>query len=241
MTPNLGQCGQIVVFIQIIRQVFLCQNTIFKHVYLLWYDITAIYYVLERCLKIKEKLNLKLIVCVFAQAIYCKAMEIKWKEPEKFAPCVIMLGIFHTIMMYLGIIGKRFRDAGLRDLLVQSEVIAEGSVDRALSGKMYNQSVRYVKILHEAFSEILLDMLHNNLEQDDEQKTKLESINIAIQEMNNSMSQEKMKNLMLPDEFVSYEMLFIDFIDALNSTGGNLTKSLVELLLNILYATRAVY
>ena len=76
-------------------------------------------------------------------------MEIKWKEPEKLASCVIMLGIFHTCS-YLCIIGKRFRGAGLRDLLVQSEVIAEVSGDRAVSGKMYNQSVRYVNILYEA-------------------------------------------------------------------------------------------
>ena len=44
------------------------------------------------------------------------------------------VGIFHTLM-FLGIIGKRFGDGGYRYLLVQSEVIAEGSVDRALSGK----------------------------------------------------------------------------------------------------------
>ena len=37
------------------------------------------------------------------------------------------------LMMFLGIIGKRYKDAGLKDVLVQSEVIAEGSVDKAYS------------------------------------------------------------------------------------------------------------
>lgn len=52
----------------------------------------------------------------------------------------LMLGMFHMLMMYLGIIGKRFKDAGLRDVLIQSQTLAEGSVDKALAGKMYNRS-----------------------------------------------------------------------------------------------------
>ena len=97
-------------------------------------DISTIYCVLQRCIKIKESLGLQSIVCVFDQAIYCKAVEIKWKNPGEFSSCIIMLGIFHTIMMYLGIFSKRFGHGGLRDLLIQSEVLAEGSVERALKG-----------------------------------------------------------------------------------------------------------
>ena len=42
-------------------------------------DISTVCNILEGCLKIKEELELKTIGCVFDQAIYCKAMEIKWK------------------------------------------------------------------------------------------------------------------------------------------------------------------
>ena len=101
-------------------------------------EITTIYYVMERCLKIKESLNISSIICIFDQLFYCKAVEIQWKDQEKFASCVIMLGIFHTLMMYLSITGKRFRDAGLRALLIQSDVIAGESIARAPNGKMYN-------------------------------------------------------------------------------------------------------
>ena len=69
-------------------------------------EISTVYHVLQRCLKIKDSLNIQCIICVFDQAIYCKAMEIKWKHPDQFKDCIIMLGIFHTIMMYLGIFGK---------------------------------------------------------------------------------------------------------------------------------------
>ena len=40
--------------------------------------------------------------------------------------------MFHLICSFQGIIGKRFRDAGLRDLAIESEVIAEGSVDSVI-------------------------------------------------------------------------------------------------------------
>ena len=57
-----------------------------------------------------------------------------------------MLGIFHTLMMHLGIIGKRFGDAGLADLLGQSEVLADGSVKEFIL-KKFITAVPYVKLL----------------------------------------------------------------------------------------------
>ena len=59
---------------------------------------------MERALKIIDQLRLVSIVCVSDQAIYSKACEIKRKETEKFQNCVLMLGIFHLLMMYMGIL-----------------------------------------------------------------------------------------------------------------------------------------
>ena len=85
--------------------------------------------VLTEALKIKMSLGLKEIVCVFDQAFYVKAAGITRKHPDMFHLIVLRMGAFHTICNFLGIIGKRFLDAGLRDLAAESEVIAEGSVD----------------------------------------------------------------------------------------------------------------
>ena len=82
-------------------------------------EMSTLSEILSRCLKIKVKLNLPVIVCVFDQAIYAKAVEIKWTYPDKFESCILMLGFFHMLMMFLGIIGKRYKDAGLKDVLVQ--------------------------------------------------------------------------------------------------------------------------
>ena len=123
-------------------------------------DISIVYNILERCLKIKEALKLETVVCVFDQAISCKAMEIKWKNSERYSFCLVMLGIFHTVMMFSGVMGMRFADFGLKDLLIQSGIVAESSIDKSLCEKQHNRSVRSVKLVYKAFWRILLEMLH---------------------------------------------------------------------------------
>ena len=117
-----------------------------------------------RALKIVESLNLVSIVCVFDQAIYSKAIELKWKDKEKFNSCVLMMGMLHMLMMFMHILSKRFSDAGIRDVLIQSGVIAEGSVDRALCGKMYNRGVRVYKLMYEAIMRKVFDSIQTTQE-----------------------------------------------------------------------------
>ena len=62
-------------------------------------------------------------------------MELKWRYPDNYKDCIVMLGISHMIMMYLGIIGKKISDASLKDLIIQSDVAATGPFDKALSVK----------------------------------------------------------------------------------------------------------
>ena len=110
-------------------------------------------------------LKLPEIVCIFDQAIYAKAAEIKWKSPEKFETVIIMLGTFHLIMMYMSKLSKRFKDAGLFGVLVLGSVLAEYSCESALSGKMYNRGVRAYKLVYEALiSELIEGLVSNDAE-----------------------------------------------------------------------------
>ena len=80
-------------------------------------DNSTIYHLLCRSLIIKEKLGLSSMVCVYDQAILAEAIEIQF-EKEKFKSLTLMIGGFHTLMMFSGIIGTRFKDAGLQDILI---------------------------------------------------------------------------------------------------------------------------
>ena len=76
-------------------------------------------------MKIARQLDVK-VVCVFDQALYAKVTEILWKDEEKMRTIIVRMGAFHTICNFLATIGKRFKDAGLRDVAVESAVMQKG-------------------------------------------------------------------------------------------------------------------
>ena len=99
----------------------------------------------------RHTLKLTSITSVFDQAIYCKALEIKSKNSDLYKPIVLRLGTFHRLCALISIIVKRFQDAGLGDLCIESGVVAEGSVSALMEGRSYNRAVRFHKLSYEAF------------------------------------------------------------------------------------------
>ena len=179
---------------------------------------------MDRALKIIDGLKLANMVCVFDQAIYSKAVEIKWKDEHKFKDVFIMLGMFHMVMMYMGILNKRFSDAGVRDVLVQSNTISEGSVDQALCGKQYNRGVRCYKLMYEAVMRRVLEEM------------KMDSAGI--------MYDEDFKEIQSSQTFTKKYTEFLDFRERLEK-GQPLQKfwmsflEMSEILLNTIYSLRS--
>ncbi|KAJ4940926.1 hypothetical protein JOQ06_027216 [Pogonophryne albipinna] len=117
-------------------------------------EMSTVNTILKRSVQIADQLELDHIVLVFDQAIYAKAQQIRWKDVELTKRLVIRLGEFHTCMSYLSILGKRFGDAGLQDILIESEVVAPGSINGVLNGHHYNRSMRAHKLLYESLQRI---------------------------------------------------------------------------------------
>lgn len=88
------------------------------------------------------------------QAIYSKAQHIRWQDDTFQKRLVLRLGEFHTTMAFLAVIGKRFRDAGLEDILIESGVVAHNSVGGVISGHHYNRSIRAHKLMAEALQRL---------------------------------------------------------------------------------------
>ena len=65
------------------------------------------------------------------------------------------MGAFHSIYNFLVAIGKRFKDAGLRDITVESAVIAEGLVEVGLGGRQVNRTVMIHKIIYKALQRLI--------------------------------------------------------------------------------------
>jgi hypothetical protein len=113
-------------------------------------ELPVVYNVLKRSISMADQLNQQDVVVVFDQAIYAKALEIIWKHPVEFKRVVPCMGAFHIACTFLAVIGKRFGDAGLKDVLIESGIIGSGSVSAVLEGRHYNRGVRVHKIVMEA-------------------------------------------------------------------------------------------
>ena len=83
------------------------------------------------------------VVVVCDQAVCAKAFEIN-NSPlhDKLERIVLRLGAFHIIINFMAIIERRFGSAGLRDVLIESDILATGSVDATLDGHHYTTGVR---------------------------------------------------------------------------------------------------
>ena len=68
-----------------------------------------------------------------------------------------MMGPFHVLLMSLGVFGARFKDAGMKDLYVQNETVAQGFIDSVLKRKQYNRAIRAHKVCFEAMCCLFLE------------------------------------------------------------------------------------
>ena len=102
-------------------------------------DNTTIMEIFKRSSQLSRQLEISEMVLVFDQAIYSKAQIIRWDDAELRDKFVVRLGEFHTAMSFLGILGKRYGPAGLQDILIEGECIAQGSMNGVLSGHNFNR------------------------------------------------------------------------------------------------------
>ena len=105
-------------------------------------EFSTVYTVLKHAQAISNIMGQEDTVITFDLAIYIKAKQIQWNFPEEFSDVVIRMGTFHIAFNFLVIIGKKFLNSGLEDLLIESGVYAAGTTSALMKGKLYNRGVR---------------------------------------------------------------------------------------------------
>lgn len=88
-------------------------------------------------------------------AIAKVALQIQTTEKPRFDDLFIHLGPFHVILAYFKAIGKFIIDCGLSEIMIESELLASGSMNGFIAGKHFNRCKRLhplmalgLKILH---------------------------------------------------------------------------------------------
>jgi hypothetical protein len=97
-------------------------------------DVDVVNHVLQKSVDQADKFGLENIVVVFDQAVYSKAQTVRFLNPILLSRVVPHLGEFHTTITFLGVIGKRYGDAGMKEIITESQCIAEGSMKGVLNG-----------------------------------------------------------------------------------------------------------
>ena len=115
-------------------------------------------------------------VITFDEAIYSKAKEIQWRCSEEFEHTVLRLGGFHTALTFISVVGKRYEESGLEDLLIESGVYGSNSVMRIMNGKAYNKGVRALKLLMEAFCRLRFHSLSPRMNENIDSTAYMETI-----------------------------------------------------------------
>lgn len=84
-----------------------------------------------------------------------KAKQIQWKFPGQFSDVVIRMGGFRVALNFLSLIGKKYLNSGLDDLLIESGVYAAGTTSTLMKGKCYNRGIRAHKLSMKAFFRLM--------------------------------------------------------------------------------------
>ena len=117
------------------------QNSIIKH-----FDIQQV-----TCSPGAKFQNKSPVIVVVYQAVYAKALEIySSKQVDDLNRVVLHMGAFHVILNFLAVVGHCFGSAGLRDILIEADIITSGSVDCVHEGHHYNHALRAHKLVSEA-------------------------------------------------------------------------------------------
>ncbi|MES9880282.1 MAG: hypothetical protein ABW185_05305 [Sedimenticola sp.] len=96
---------------------------------------------LQLCIKASSKLGMNHTVVTQDEAVYEISYTLRKNKPEDFPNLILRLGGFHLLMNYIGAIGKIMSGSGLKDMLVASEIVHEGTANKILAGRGYYQSV----------------------------------------------------------------------------------------------------
>ena len=128
---------------------------------------------LNRSLKIAEESNKDSINVTFDLAIAKMAMQIQDEERPKYDKVFISLGPFHIKSCFMGILGQLIAESGGPFVLIESGVLAKGSLLGFRLGKNYKRCVKLNELLA-----LALETLHFQafLESKEDRSSKVEAI-----------------------------------------------------------------
>ena len=197
-------------------------------------ELNTVNTILHRSVEIANQLELPSVAVVVDQAIYAKAQTIRWQIPVFKDRVVLRLGAFHTTMTALACIGKRFRDAGVQDILIESDIVAVGSVNGVMNGHHYNRSIRCHKLMAEALHVLRWDSFLETVSEDAERYGEM------VKCLYSSFPSQQNTDLLKGSSFQGMVKAYDTFIqDRSNNVTFAFSSSYLEMIEDVLLFIRA--
>lgn len=200
-------------------------------------ELSTVYTLLKRSVEMGQQLGQEEVIIVMDLAMYAKAQEIVWKKQEEFSHVILRLGAFHTAMMFLAILGKRFGDAGLSDIVIEAGIVAPGSIPAVLEGRQYNRAMRTHKIVMEAMQRLRIKAFyewaqkyHGHL---------FQPAWAAMDDVSSEITSDNFNIMLLSPEFTSLLELFDEFCKLDRGKLAAFWDSYIDLVCLLLRFTRA--
>ena len=112
---------------------------------------------LEIAVKGAEEVGQQFTIVTYDLAAALKAYAIQALDAPRFDNVLILLGNFHLEMAFYGAMGTFISESGITSILIETEVLAQGSLMGFLKGKFYNRCRRIHELLASALEQKLLE------------------------------------------------------------------------------------
>lgn len=129
---------------------------------------TTIYTALVHAVNETKKKKQKTCFVTFDQQLYTKARDIKVNESEN-VQLVILLGMFHLVMSYLGCLGYIMAGSGLAEMF--SVAFGENAVKHLLTGHVFDRAMRAHTLAFVALGKIICESAAENKNEQFKQDT----------------------------------------------------------------------
>ena len=112
-------------------------------------NYSTVYTTMLRVQEVGKELGFEHLPLFFYMGLLTKALEIQWANPDSLSGVALGDGGMHLIMSLFSDIGCLYEDAGLKNILIDSNVFAAGTVQQIMKGKDFDRALESYKMLEE--------------------------------------------------------------------------------------------
>ena len=200
-------------------------------------QMETVYTLLVCSVSMTKRLQQETTVIIVDQAVYAKALEVIWKRSDEFKSVVLRMGAFHTAYNFLAVIGKRYEGSGLHDLLLESGVVAEGSISGVLTGRHCNRAIRVHKLVMEALHRLQFQKFGEWCN-DNDTPMDLVTVKRCLKELQTQCSEKSFAALIECEEFIKLHDVYADYLQRPMAQLWRSYINMVSLLLRFIRAMR---